>query len=83
MWDLKEVLVAEQDFLDEGIESFHEYYSIPEGWTFDNPQRYVEHCEVYVNPTIGPYIHNQVRLFVNKQQVLNNIKENNGFTRIN
>jgi hypothetical protein len=73
MWDTNEVLLVEQEFLAEGIESFNEYYSIPEGWTFDNPQRYVEHCEMYFNPTVGPYIHNQIRLFVNKTKVLNDI----------
>lgn len=74
MWDTNEVLRVEQEFLDEGIKSFNEYYSIPEGWTFDNPQRYVEHCEVYFNPTVGPYIHNQVRLFVNKSKVLSDLE---------
>ena len=70
MWDAQEILTAEQQALSEGIDRFNEFYAIPEGWTFDNPDRYVEHCVLYFNPTIGPYVHNQIRLFVNKSKVL-------------
>ena len=70
MWDAQEILTAEQQALSDGIDRFNEFYAIPEGWTFDNPDRYVEHCVLYFNPTIGPYVHNQIRLFVNKSKVL-------------
>ena len=84
MWNLEQIVRTETIVLNEGIERFNEFYNIPSEWTFDTPEKYIEHCELYFNPTIGPYVHNQIRLFVNKQRVLNNIKlENNGFTGIN
>lgn len=77
LWDTEEVLHAEQRVLNEGIQRFNEFYGIPEGWTFDNPQRYVEHCEVFVQPTVGPFVHNQIRLFVNKTKVLDRVARGN------
>ena len=75
MWDAQEILTAEQQTLNAGIGRFNKFYAIPEEWTFDNPDRYVEHCVLYFNPTIGPYIHNQIRLFKNKTLVLKNIQK--------
>lgn len=70
MWDVREVLVAEQQALNDGIKRFNDFYAIPEEWTFDTPDKYVEHCELYFNPTIGSYVHNQIRLFKNKTELL-------------
>jgi hypothetical protein len=82
MWDIQQILTTEQQVLIDGINRFNEFYEIPESWTFDNPTKYVEHCELNYNPTIGSYVHNQIRLFVNKQIVIDNIKlENSGFTK--
>lgn len=70
IYDISEIIEEEMKQLDLGIERFNEFYAIPEGWSFDNPDRYVEHCELYFNPTIGAYVRNQVRLFNNKTELL-------------
>ena len=77
LWDIGTVLEAEKRVLDEGIQRFNEFYGIPEGWTFDNPDRYIEHCELYVGESTGAYVHNQIRLFVNKTQVLDRVARGN------
>jgi hypothetical protein len=70
IFDLKEIVEEELAQLDQGIKRFNEFYAIPEGWNFDTPDKYVEHCELYFNPTIGPYVRNQIRLFTNKTELL-------------
>lgn len=70
IYNINEIIEEEMKQLDLGIERFNEFYAIPEGWGFDNPDRYVEHCELYFNPTIGAYVRNQVRLFNNKTELL-------------
>lgn len=77
LWDTEEVLRYEQEVLQEGIRRFNEFYVIPEGWTFDNPERYIEHCELYFHESVGAYVHNQIRLFVNKTEVLDRVARGN------
>lgn len=73
LWDINQILDAEQAELDAGIQRFKDYYKIPEDWDVAEIDRIVEQCEVYFDPSIGPYVHNQLRLFVNKQRVLDEI----------
>jgi hypothetical protein len=71
MWDTQEILTAEKQALDAGILRFMDYYQIPSDWEVSQTERIIEHCTLYMNPTIGPYVHNQLRLFANKKQILN------------
>lgn len=71
--ELENVLSAEQDQLEAGIQRFRDFYQIPNDWPLSDTQRIIEHCTLYFNPTIGPYVHNQLRLFANKQQVLDKV----------
>jgi hypothetical protein len=32
---------------------------------------------VFVQPTVGPFVHNQIRLFVNKTEVLDRVARGN------
>ena len=73
IWDTQELLNAEQDELNSGIQRFRDYYKIPEDWEMTQVSKIVEHCELYIDMTTGAYIHNQLRLFKNKQSVLNSI----------
>lgn len=83
-FNINEIVEEELKQLEKGVDRFNKFYAIPDGWTFDTPEKYIEHCELYFNPTIGPYVHNQIRLFKNKTLVLKNIQTgNNGFTGIN
>jgi hypothetical protein len=70
IWDTQELLGAEQDELNAGIQRFREYYQIPADWELNDVDTIVEHCVLNIEPTIGPYVHNQLRLFRNKQAVL-------------
>lgn len=76
IWNKEELLDAEQNELNAGIQRFKEFYQIPEDWEITDTARIIEHCELYFNPTIGPYVHNQLRLFRNKQLILNNVQNN-------
>jgi hypothetical protein len=71
IWDTQELLSAEQDELNAGIQRFREYYQIPGDWELNDVDRIVDHCVLNIEPTTGPYVHNQLRLFRNKQAVLN------------
>lgn len=73
--DLREVLRLEIGELMAGIERFREYYGIPEDWEMTETQRIIEHCEVYIHDTVGPYVHNQLRLFRNKSLILEELSQ--------
>jgi hypothetical protein len=73
---LEGILVLEKEELDAGILRFKEFYQIPLDWSIEDTERIVEHCELYFNPTIGPYVHNQLRLFRNKKQILDTVANN-------
>jgi hypothetical protein len=77
LWDIEEVLEAEYKELNEGILRFKEYYQIPQDWELTETERIIEHCTLYVHATVGAYVHNQLRLFINKKRILD------GFTTIN
>jgi len=72
---LEGVAVREKEELDAGILRFREFYQVPLEWPITDVERIVEHCELYFNPTIGAYVHNQLRLFRNKEYILNQILE--------
>jgi hypothetical protein len=73
IWDTQELLNAEQDELNAGIQRFRDYYQIPEDWEMSDTYRIVEHCQLHIHETVGPYVHNQLRLFKNKKRVLDEI----------
>jgi hypothetical protein len=73
IWDTQELLSAEQDELNVGIQRFRKYYGIPEDLEITDTYKIVEHCQFHVDETVGPYVHNQLRLFENKKRVLNEI----------
>jgi hypothetical protein len=73
IWDTQELLDAEQEELTDAIQRFRDYYQIPEDWEMTETEKIVEHCKLYFNQTLGPYIHNQLRLFKNKKRVLDEI----------
>jgi hypothetical protein len=70
---LEGIVVSEKEELDAGILRFKEYYQIPADWPITDNERIIEHCELYFNSTIGPYVHNQLRLFRNKKYILDKI----------
>jgi hypothetical protein len=70
LWDINEILNKEKEELDAGIVRFKDFYQIPEDWDISDTARIIEHCELYFNPTIGSYVHNQLRLFKNKSILL-------------
>jgi len=74
LWDIDEILNEEKKQLIAGIKSFKDYYQIPEDWDISDTARIIEHCEIYFNPTIGPYVHNQLRLFKNKSILLEQLQ---------
>ena len=73
LWDIDEVLTVEQEQLAAGVMRFKDYYKIPSDWELTENERIIEHCTLYVDPTIGPFVHNQLRLLVNKKRVLDEI----------
>jgi hypothetical protein len=73
---LEGIIVHEKEELDAGILRFKEFYQIPLDWLIEDTERIVEHCELYFNPTIGSYIHNQLRLFKNKKHILDKVANN-------
>jgi hypothetical protein len=73
IWDTQELLNAEQDELNAGIQRFRDYYQIPEDWEMSDTHRIVEHCQLHIHESLSPYVHNQLRLFKNKKQVLDEI----------
>jgi len=73
IWDTQELLNAEQDELNAGIQRFRDYYQIPEDWEMSDTYQIVEHCQLHIHETVSPYVHNQLRLFKNKKQVLDEI----------
>lgn len=73
IWDTQELLNAEQDELNAGIQRFRDYYQIPEDWEMADTHKIVEHCQFQIDETISPYVHNQLRLFKNKKKVLDEI----------
>jgi hypothetical protein len=81
IWDTQELLNAEQDELNAGIQRFKDYHQIPEDWELSEVSKIIEHCELYIHETIGAYVHNQLRLFKNKKNILETIK--NGPSTIN
>lgn len=70
IWDTQELLNAEQEELNAGVSRFRDYYEIPPDWQLDDVGRIVDHCVLNTHSTIGPFVHNQLRLFSNKQAVL-------------
>lgn len=60
--------------LQNGINRFREYYQIPSDWELSEDNKIVEHCEVYAKQ--GSYVRNQLRLFRNKQQIINKVISN-------
>jgi hypothetical protein len=74
IWDTQELLSAEQDELNAGIQRFREYYQIPEDWELNDVDKIIDHCVLNIEPTTGPYVHNQLRLFRNKQAVLDEVQ---------
>lgn len=66
------VNVEKQELID-GIKRFKEYFEIPEDWELTDEAHIIEHCTSTIDPTVGPYVHNQLRLFKNKKQVLDEI----------
>jgi hypothetical protein len=73
IWDTQELLNAEQDELNAGIQRFRDYYQIPEDWEMSDTYRIVEHCQLHIHESLSPYVHNQLRLFKNKKRVLDEI----------
>ena len=74
--DTYELIELEKQELEAGIQRFKDFYQIPEDWEITDTARIIEHCELYFNPTVGPYVHNQLRLFKNKETILNNVENN-------
>lgn len=60
--------------LKNGINRFREYYQIPEEWEMSQEEQIIEHCELYTKQ--GSYVHNQLRLFKNKQQIIDKVLNN-------
>lgn len=60
--------------LQNGISRFREYYQIPEQWEMSQEEQIIEHCELYTKQ--GAYVHNQLRLFKNKQQIIDKVINN-------
>jgi hypothetical protein len=81
LWDFQEILNAEKNELQKGIERFKDYYKIPEDWELTEVEKIVKHCEVEIDKTTGAYVHNQLRLFKNKKNILETIQ--NGPSTIN
>lgn len=81
IWDTEELLIAEEEELNFGIHRFKEYYQIPHDWSILERERIIEHCVLYYHETVGPYVHNQLRMFKNKKHILETLK--NGFTSPN
>lgn len=75
LFNFQEVLELEISELKAGIERFREYYGIPENWEMTETERIIEHCEVYIHDTVGPYVHNQLRLFKNKSLILEQLSK--------
>lgn len=67
------LLEIEKFELDAGIKRFMEFYNVPGHLSIYNIKEIVEHCEIYFNETIGPFVHNQLRNFVNKTKVLDSM----------
>lgn len=67
------LLELERQELDAGIGRFKEHYEIPEDWSMLEWERIIEHCVENYHSTIGPYVHNQLRLFKNKQLLLDKV----------
>lgn len=74
--DVYGLLELERQELDAGIGRFKEHYQIPEEWSILEWERIIEHCVLYYHETIGPYVHNQLRLFNNKTDILNKVQKN-------
>jgi hypothetical protein len=77
LYDIQEVLQLEIAELEAGIERFREYYGIPEDWQMTETDKIIQHCEVYIHDTVGPYVHNQLRLFRNKSLILDELLQGN------
>lgn len=74
--DTYNLLELEKEELSAGIGRFRAYYQIPEDWVMNDWERIIEHCVVHEHATIGPYVHNQLRFFANKQLVLDKVEHN-------
>jgi hypothetical protein len=77
LFNFQEVLELEISELKAGIERFREYYGIPEDWEITETERIIKHCEIYIHDTVGPYVHNQLRLFRNKSLILEQLLKGN------
>lgn len=70
------LLELERQELNAGIGRFKDHYQIPEDWSMLEWERIIEHCVLYYHETIGPYVHNQLRLFNNKKTILDKVQNN-------
>lgn len=74
--DIYGLIDLEQEELQAGINRFKEHYQIPEDWSMLEWERIIEHCVLYYHETIGAYVYNQLRLFANKELILNKVQNN-------
>lgn len=70
------LLELEKQELAAGISRFREHYQIPDDFLMLERERIVQHCVENYHSTIGPYVHNQLRLFANKQTILDSVENN-------
>lgn len=72
IWDIKEVVEEEWKQLDYGIERFRKYYSIPDYVTLTDRDRVLDFAGIE-QPKQASYVHNQLRNFNNKMDILSQI----------
>lgn len=72
IWELEPVLQKEREELEEGIQRFRTYYSVPLHTEIHEIDKIVEMSDVFVRNQKA-YVHNQLRLFNNKKLVLDNV----------
>jgi hypothetical protein len=70
IWDYEEVHQRELAELEEGILRFRAYYGVPEYVELTETSRVMEFAEIQAPKQLA-YVHNQLRHFANKKQVLN------------
>jgi len=76
IWDYQEVRQKELEELQNGILRFKEYYEIPNYVELDDIETVMQFAETKASNQLA-YFHNQLRIFKNKEHILNEILSEN------
>ncbi len=73
LWGINEILEKEKNQLEAGMSRFFEFYGIDSDNSITDTEKIIDLAKNNFNQTVGPYVHNQLRLFKNKKSILNSI----------